>query len=87
MTTMQVRKTIEEKRKRLKLYTDRETVMLSPDGVKSYGTGSRNVQRYDTALREVQDMIEKLEHEIMELEEVARGGGRRKAVGVVIRDW
>jgi hypothetical protein len=75
------------KRARLAAYRERELTMLSPDGVKSYGIGSRNIQRYDTALKDVQEMIAKLEQEIAELEGLLGGQKPRKAVGVVPRDW
>ena len=74
------------KQARLSAYRERELVMLSPDGAKSYGIGSRNIQRYDTALKDVQEMIAKLEQEIAELEGKITGRKPRKAVGVVIRD-
>ena len=67
---------------RLKMYYDREKQMLT-DGVKSYGIGSRNLQRYDTALKDVQDKITELEAQLRELDARAP----RKAVGVVPRDW
>jgi len=76
-----------EKKARLTAYKDRELTMLSPDGVKSYGIGSRNIQRYDTALKDVQEMIAKLERDIATLEGLLRGQRPRKAVGVVPRDW
>ena len=74
---------IESKKKRLEMYKVREETMLSPDGVKSYGIGSRNLQRYDTALKDIQAMIEKLEDEIAELE----SNSARRAVAVVPMDW
>lgn len=76
-----------EKRARLTAYRNRENAMLSPDGVKSYGIGSRNLQRYDTALKDVQDMIAKLEREIAALTGLLEGRKPRKAVGVIPRDW
>lgn len=78
---------LEQKRERLELYLEREKIMLSADGVKSYGVGSRNLQRYDTALADIQSMIGKLQKEIAELEGLVTGRKPRKAVGVVIRDW
>lgn len=71
------------KKERLSLYYQRETLMLSPDGVKSYGIGPRNLSRYDTALADIQKMIKQLEVEISNLE----GTNKRKAVAVVPRDW
>jgi len=77
-------KFIEKKKERLETYYARETYMLSPDGVRGYGIGSRNLHRYDTALKDIQDMIKKLEDEIAELESDSKP---RRAVGVVPRDW
>ena len=78
---------LEAKKERLKMYYDRERYMLSPDGVRGYGVGTRNLQRYDTALKDIQDMIKRLENEIAELEGAAAGEKPRRAVGVVPRDW
>lgn len=75
---------LERKRKRLNLYYEREEYMLSPDGVKAYGIGSRNVERYDTDLAKIQAQISGLEKEIKEMES---GKKPRKAVAVVIQDW
>ena len=82
---------LEQKRKRLKMYLDREEYLLSPDGVQSYGigagSGSRNVQRYNTDLADLQKMIKQLEDEIEELEQLAEGQRPRKAFGIVPKDW
>lgn len=78
---------IEEKRKRLKLYLDREEYMLSPDAVQSYGIGSRNIQRYNTDLEAIQKMIKQLEDEIQDLEAEESGSKPRKSVAVTPRDW
>lgn len=59
---------------------------LLDGGVKSYAIGSRNLTRFD--LPELEETIAKLEKEIDGLEaELQNGGKRRKAVGVVMRDW
>jgi len=87
MVNAKQRSIIEKKKERLETYYARETQMLSPDGVKAYGMGSRNLQRYDTALKDIQDMIQKLEVEIAELEGAAAGEKPRRAVAVVSRDW
>lgn len=76
-----------KKKERLQLYLEREKTMLSPAGVKAYGIGSRNLERYDTALADVQKMIARLQKEIEELEARQDGRKPRKAVGAVIRDW
>ena len=68
-------------RERLALYLAREADM------QSYGIGSRNLQHYSTALKDIQDMIEKLRARIRELEAELAGGSARRAVGVVPRDW
>lgn len=73
---------IETKKRRLELYYKKETEILD-GGVKAYGIGSRNVQRYDAALSEVRTAIAQLEAEIKSLEAVKP----RKAVGIVPRDW
>lgn len=74
-------------RERLALYMAREADMLDKNGVQSYGIGSRNLQHYSTALKDIQDMIEKLRARIRELEAELAGGSARRAVGVVPRDW
>ena len=78
---------LEARKARLQMYLDKEKYMLSPDGVRAYGVGSRNLQRYDIALKDIMDMIRKLEDEIAELELLAAGEAPRRAVGVVPRDW
>lgn len=83
----QLQDTLKQKRDRLQLYYDREKLMLSPNGIKSYSIGSRNTTRYDTALKEIQDTIKQLETEVQELEMMLGGKSPRKAVGVVFRDW
>lgn len=74
-------------RERLALYLKRESDMLDQNGVQSYGIGSRNLQHYSTALKDVQDMIEKLRARIRELEAELMGRSARRALGVVPRDW
>ena len=78
---------IEEKRKRLALYLQREEYMLSPSAVQSYGVGSRNLQRYNTDLEDIQKMIKQLEDEIAELEALSSGRKPRKSVAVIPCDW
>lgn len=53
--------------------------------VQSYAIGSRNLTRLD--LSELKDTIKTLEKEIDELEDLLEGRKRRRAVGVVPRDW
>lgn len=78
---------IRQKKERLKMYLEKESYMLSKNGVQSYGTGTRNATRYDLDLAEIRKAIEGLEKEIEELEGLERGRKARKIVGVVIRDW
>ena len=75
---------IKNKKERLEMYLERERYMLSPDGVRMYTIGSRNLMRYDTVLKDIQDMIRKLEDELSELEIEIKP---RKAIAVVPRDW
>lgn len=82
-----VRQELEENRKRLELYLAREEEMISQSGTQMYTIGSRSLQRYQTALGDVQRMIETLRKRIRELEAELAGGSARRAVGVVPRDW
>lgn len=88
---MRQRETIQaeltQTRERLALYLKREADMLDKNGVQSYGIGSRNLQYYSTALKDIQDMIEKLRARIRELEAELAGGSARRALGVVPHDW
>ncbi|NLH01173.1 MAG: hypothetical protein GX488_04605 [Clostridiales bacterium] len=60
-------------------------ISLLSGGVKSYAIGSRNLTKLD--LPQLEETISKLEKEIDYLEAEISGGKRRKAVGVVPRDW
>ena len=82
-----VRKELEETRARLDLYLAREKEMLSKDGVQGYTIGSRNLQRYQTGLADIQSTIDKLRKRIRELEAELAGQSARRALGVVPRDW
>ena len=82
-----IRMELEETRARLNQYLAREKEMLSRDGVQLYTIGSRNLQRYQTGLADVQDMIDKLRKRIRELEAELAGQSARRAVGVIPRDW
>ena len=53
--------------------------------VKSYAIGSRNLTKFDLA--ELRKTISDLEKEVDGLENLLAGGTRRKAVGVLPRDW
>lgn len=86
MDKAQITKKIEIKKQRLGLYYKREAEMLDR-GVQSYGMGTRNLARYNTDLNAIQEEIRTLENEIENLEGMLNGKSRRKAVGVIIRDW
>lgn len=81
-----VRKELEQTHERLTLYLAREKEMISAEGVQMYTIGSRNLQRYQTALADIQNMIEKLRKRERELEAELAGQSARRAVGVVPRD-
>ena len=74
-------------RDRLDMYLKREEEMLSSEGVQMYTIGSRNLQRYQTALGDIQKTIEKLQKRVRELEAELAGRSARRAVGVTPRDW
>ena len=86
MSRETIQKQIDEKKKRLAAYLDREMEMLN-GGVQSYGIGSRNLTRYQTDLSNVRAAIKELETEISLLEGKLAGKSVRKAVGVIPRDW
>ena len=58
---------------------------LLSGGVKSYAIGSKNVTRLD--LPQLEQTIAKLEKEVELIEREQTGGKRRRAMGVVPRDW
>jgi hypothetical protein len=82
-----IRNELDETRRRLELYIAREAEMISKEGVQGYTIGSRSLQRYQTALAEVQGMIDKLRKRVRELEAELVGQSARRAVGIVPRDW
>ena len=68
------------------LTSAREAYLALLNGqVKSYAIGSRNLTRFD--LPELEKTISKLEKEVDELETALAGRTRRRAVGVVPRDF
>lgn len=75
---------IEIKRKQLQAAYDAYTALLEGQ-VTSYTIGSRNLTRFD--LPQLEDSIKKLENEIDKLEEQLRSGAKRKAIGVIPRDF
>ncbi len=58
---------------------------LVDGGVQSYTIGSRSLSKLDIA--KIMEEIKYHEKEIGGLEAELRGGRRRKAVGIVPRDW
>lgn len=60
-------------------------IQLLNGQVKSYAIGSRNLTKFD--LPQLEDTIKKLEKEVDSLTAQLNGGGRRKAVGIIPRDW
>ena len=85
---MASRETIEKRldmRKQALEATEAAYIALLTGQVQSYAIGSRNLTRLN--LSELKETISTLEKEIDELEAVLRGGGRRKAVGIIPRDW
>lgn len=82
-----INKELAETRERLDLYLAREKEMISQSGTQMYTIGSRSLQRYQTALGDIQRMIETLRKRIRELEAELAGGSARRAVGVVPRDF
>ena len=79
-----IRLRLETKKKALEAANAAYIALLSGQ-VQSYTIGSRNLTRFN--LPDLEETIAKLEKEIDSLEEVLRGGSRRKAVWVVPRDW
>lgn len=87
MKRTQVQEKLERKKARLELYYAKEAEMLSPNGIQSYGIGSRNVARYQFDLKNLRAQIKELEDEIEELEGRLEGSKPRRAVAVVPHDW
>ena len=58
---------------------------LLDGGVKSYMIDDRQLTRFD--IDKLKDEISDMEKEVDQLEALLAGSGRRKSVGVVIRDW
>ena len=71
--------------RRAALTSAREAYLALLNGqAQSYTIGSRSMTRLD--LPELEKTIRGLEKEVDELESQLSGGGRRKAVGILIRD-
>lgn len=76
---------LEIKKKALEAANAAYLALLSGQ-VQSYTIGSRSLSRFD--LPDLEDTIAKLEKEIDDIEAaLLNGGKKRKAVGVVPRDW
>lgn len=76
---------------RLKFHKDAAAALraaylaLVDGGVSSYSIGSRSLTKLD--IKTISAEIKGHEKEIASLEAQLAGGKRRKAVGVVLRDW
>lgn len=81
-----IRREIELTRTRLDYYIGKEEEILKED-IQQYTIGSRSLQRRQISLKNIQDMIDRLSKKLDELEAELAGGGRRKAVGIIPRDW
>lgn len=75
---------LEGKKKALEAANEAYLTLLSGK-VKSFGIGSRNLTKLD--LPQLENTISNLEKEIDYLEIEIAGGKRRKAVGIIPRDW
>ena len=58
---------------------------LLDGGVKSYRLDDRSLTKFDIGT--LADEIEAAENKVDELTSLLEGGGRRKAVGIIPRDW
>lgn len=79
-----IQKRLESRKKALE-EADAAYIALLSGQVQSYTIGTRNLTRLN--LSELKKHISTLEKEIDELEAVLRGCSRRKAVGIIPRDW
>ena len=83
-TKEELKERIDFRRESLKAARQAYTALLSGQ-VQSYAIGSRNLTRLD--LEKLKKEIDALEKEIDELTAKMNGGARRRALGVVPRDW
>ena len=81
--------TIEEKltraKARLEAYYEKEIKMLT-DGDQTYSIGTRNIQRYNMNLANIQKQIKTLEQEVSALENQLNGRSANIRYGFVPRD-
>lgn len=82
-TSVQYQKSLDRVLSRLDLYYEAEQKIL--EGAQSYTIGTRSLTRAD--LSEIQSTIEALEGKASELEAAVSGSSKRKAIGIVPRDW
>ena len=80
----ELKERLEFRRASVKVAREAYVALLSGQ-VQSYTIGSRNLTRLD--LEKLKAEIDGLEKEIDELTAKMSGGYRRRAVGVVPRDW
>lgn len=80
----EIQERIEFRKSALKAAREAYTALLS-GGAQSYTIGSRTLTKLD--LEKLKNEIDSLEKEIDELTAKASGGARRRALGVVPRDW
>lgn len=60
-------------------------IAIADGGVQSYSIGSRSLTKHD--LQKIRQEIGEHEKAINELTAALKGKGRRRAVGIVPRDW
>lgn len=83
-TRQDIQERLDFRRTALKAAREAYTALLSGQ-VQSYAIGSRNLTRLD--LEKLKNEIDALEKEIDELSAKLSGQSRRRALGVVPRDW
>lgn len=83
-TRQDIQERLDFRRTALKAAREAYTALLSGQ-VQSYAIGSRNLTRLD--LEKLKNEIDALEKEVDELTAKLSGQSRRRALGVVPRDW
>ena len=79
-----IQERLDVRRKALTAAYEAYTTLLSGQ-VQSYAIGSRNLTRLD--LEKLKGEINQLEKEVDELSALLSGRSRRRALGIVPRDW